>query len=160
MSEETPKLLSINYSNAVLERIKKAKSTMILPKEFIKNQKDTNTKSKNDNKGEQEGKGGFFDTAINYLRTTYPKCFTNPPSPLAIGIHKQLKEQINVEGTPLADRKSIHVFLHFYISSLRYKSAFVIDAERRNLDGSVQSIITVDQVQLKKDKVKEEQGKR
>ena len=108
---------------------------------------ESSNRQKSIKKGEQKQEGGFFKKTLNYLRSTYPKCFTNPISPLAIGIHKQLQEQMNIEGMPFTTKKSIHIFLHFYIDTLSYKSACIEGAERRNLDGSVHSIIMAKDIQ-------------
>lgn len=149
MAKEKP-VLSLNYSKKALEIIKKARSTMILPAKVNEKQKDATKnpeKVKSNNKIKQKQEGGFFKKTLNYLRATYPKCFTNPISPLAIGIHKQLQEQMNIEGTPFTTKRSIHIFLHFYINTLSYKSACIAGAERKNLDGSVHSIITIENIQ-------------
>jgi hypothetical protein len=149
MTKEKP-VLSLNYSKKALEMIKKARSTMILPAKVNEKQKDAAKnpeKVKSNIKVKKKQEGGFFKKTINYLRSTYPKCFTNPISPLAIGIHKQLQEQMNIEGTPFTTKKSIHIFLHFYIDTLSYKSVCIEGAERRNLDGSVHSIITAKGIQ-------------
>jgi len=154
MAKEKP-VLSLNYSKKALEIIKKVRSTMILPTKVNEKQKDATNKNpekvKSNNKIKQKQEGGFFKKTVNYLRATYPKCFTNPISPLAIGIHKQLQEQMNIEGTPFTTKRSIHIFLHFYTNLFSYKSACIAGAERRNLDGSMHSIITAEDIQnLKK----------
>ena len=122
-----------------ISKVKQKNNNKVIPK--------NNNRQKSIKKGEQKQQGGLFKKTLNYLRATYPKCFTNPISPLAIGIHKQLQEQMNVEGTLFTTKKSIHVFLHFYIDTLSYKSACIEGAERRNLDGSVHSIIMAKDIQ-------------
>jgi sRNA-binding protein len=76
---------------------------------------------------------------LRHLQEKYPKCFSKPPKPLAIGILKDV----------LADRQALEItrgqlqqFFHRYCGKDQYKQALIVGAERVDLGGIVRSTVT------------------
>jgi len=97
---------------------------------------------------------------LEYLKTTYPKCFTTPPSPLAIGIHYQLWDtELTKDDTPF-NKNNLRIILYIYTHNKKYITTLIENADRFNLDGSVSSKVTIEELpstspdQQTKDKVK------
>ncbi len=67
----------------------------------------------------------------------YPKCFTNPPSPLAIDIHKELLESFKDD----LSKTKIKYILGRYTRSKPYLRSLKLGAKRLNLDGSTHSFV-------------------
>ena len=92
------------------------------------------------------------DELLQYLRQTYPKCFTLPHSPLAIAIHRQLLEQESAkENSPLS-KTLIAKILRIYTCHYKYKKSLIVGANRVNLDGTIASQVTENQIVIKKGK--------
>ncbi|WP_367364666.1 ProQ/FINO family protein [Candidatus Tisiphia endosymbiont of Nedyus quadrimaculatus] len=79
-----------------------------------------------------------YTNILNLLQTTYPKCFTTPPTPLAIGIHKEL---LLLEQEYLPKTK-IRKFLRIYCRNINYRKAIILGSNRVNLNGTVVGTIT------------------
>jgi sRNA-binding protein len=75
------------------------------------------------------------------LSTTFPEIFKLPPVPLAIGIHKQILE---VAGDDI-DPGDLGAFLRYWVRRWSYLHAIWRGEKRRNIDGSVAGVPTVDQ---------------
>jgi ProP effector len=102
---------------------------------------------------------------LNYLRTNYPDCFTTPPSPLAIGIHKQLQEAEDAKEGSIMTRTNIYKTLQAYTRRKDYGQSIVLNAPRLNLDGSSDTTVTqqhvenqqeLDKVRLEKERLQQE----
>ena len=83
-----------------------------------------------------------YKETLAYLQTQYPKCFTNPPSPLAIGIHKEI---FNEQQEHLS-KTIIKYFLILYCSKIAYRNSLILGANRIDLHGNVTSVVTEEQV--------------
>ena len=80
---------------------------------------------------------------MQYLRDTYSNCFTNPVSPLALKIHRQLWEkEISKEGSLVKNKKTIGTILKIYTGRREYKNSLILGALRLNLDGTSSSSVT------------------
>lgn len=86
-----------------------------------------------------------YKTIMAFLKETYPKCFTYPPVPLKLYIHKELLE-LHPEKFSKTD---IRKFLIAYCNSKAYRQVHTAGASRIDLQGNVSSIITEEQVQNK-----------
>ena len=83
-----------------------------------------------------------YKETLAYLQTQYPKCFTNPSSPLAISIHKEI---FNEQQEHLS-KTIIKYFLILYCSKIAYRNSLILGANRIGLYGNVTSVVTEDQV--------------
>ncbi len=80
---------------------------------------------------------------LRHLQDKYPKCFSKPPKPLAIGILKDvLAERQALEIT----RGQLQQFFKRYCWKDQYKQALVVGAERVDLEGNVRSTVTEKEV--------------
>lgn len=80
---------------------------------------------------------------LQYLRITYPKCFTIPIAPLALKIHQQLWEnELNKEGGLLRTKSIIRSILYIYVRGRKYRQSLVLETPRLNLDGTQSSNVT------------------
>lgn len=79
-----------------------------------------------------------YFNVLKKMQKKYPKAFTNPPTPLAIGIH--LERRKNDEDN--MSNNLINRFLFVYTRSKNYKSSIVVGANRVNLEGNVISTIS------------------
>lgn len=86
-----------------------------------------------------------YQRYLKHLQTKYPKCFTDPPSPLAVGIHKELLESEKKD----ISKTRIRYFLRYYIGSKKYQEALNTGTNRLNLDGSVASKVLKSEIDLK-----------
>jgi sRNA-binding protein len=85
---------------------------------------------------------------LRYMQEKYPKCFSKPPKPLAIGILKDvLAERQALEIT----RGQLQQFFHRYCGKDQYKQALVVGAERVDLEGNVRSTVTEKEVAFLKE---------
>jgi sRNA-binding protein len=85
---------------------------------------------------------------LRHLQEKYPKCFSKPPKPLAIGILKDvLAECQALEIT----RGQLQQFFHRYCGKDQYKQALVVGAERVDLEGNVRSTVTEKEVAFLKE---------
>ena len=70
---------------------------------------------------------------LNHLKLKYPKCFTVPVTPLAIGIHKALiNENILIDLN--ISKKQLDSFFHFYCNTPEYVEAVNNCVERIGLE--------------------------
>ena len=77
------------------------------------------------------------------MQEKYPKCFSKPPKPLAIGILKDvLAERQALEIT----KGQLQQFFHRYCGKDQYKQALVVGVERVDLEGNVRSTVTEKEV--------------
>jgi len=75
---------------------------------------------------------------LRHLQEKYPKCFSKPPKPLAIGILKDvLAERQALEIT----RGQLQQFFKRYCWKDQYKQALVVGAERVDLEGNLRSTV-------------------
>ena len=79
-----------------------------------------------------------YQSILKYLRDTYPRCFTIPPVPLVVGIHKILAAELEDRFSKTEIRK----FLKIYTTFQSYRDTIITGASRYNLDGSVASKVT------------------
>ena len=80
---------------------------------------------------------------LRHMQEKYPKCFSKPPKPVAIGILKDvLAERQALEIT----RGQLQQFFHRYCGKDQYKQVLVVGAERVDLEGSVRSTVTEKEV--------------
>lgn len=80
---------------------------------------------------------------LRHMQEKYPKCFSKPPKPLAIGILKDvLAERQALEIT----RGQLQQFFHRYCGKDQYKEVLVVGAERVDLEGNVRSTVTEKEV--------------
>lgn len=85
---------------------------------------------------------------LRHLQEKYPKCFSQPPKPLAIGILKDvLSERVELEIT----RGQLQQFFKKYCWKEEYKQALVVGAERVDLEGNVRSTVTEKEVAFLKE---------
>lgn len=91
----------------------------------------------------------LYIKVLRHLQGKYPKCFSKPPKPLAIGILKDvLAEREVLEIT----RGQLQQFFHRYCGKDQYKQALVVGAERVDLEGNVKSTVTEKEVAFLKTK--------
>ena len=83
-----------------------------------------------------------YENKLNYLQQKYTKCFTCPPSPLAIEINKEL----HILEKNIISRTKINRILARYVKSKDYRKALIENADRLNLDGSFHSKVTKEQL--------------
>lgn len=87
-----------------------------------------------------------YQEILKNLQDLYPKCFTTPPSPLALKIHEPLYDDPQNDLT----KTTIRRFLHIYCMHKPYRKSLKPGIDRLNLDGSVQSKVTEEQAAFKK----------
>ena len=87
-----------------------------------------------------------YEDKLNYLQQKYPKCFTSPPSPLAIEIHKEL----HILEKNIISKTKINRVLARYVRSKDYRKALIENSDRLNLDGSLHSKVTREQLTRQK----------
>jgi len=75
---------------------------------------------------------------LKHMQKSYPRAFTNPPSPLSIGIHLEIRK---AESGNMSNNL-INKFLFAYTRSKDYKNSIVLGANRVNLEGNVISSIS------------------
>lgn len=81
---------------------------------------------------------------LRHMQEKYPKCFSKPPKPLAIGI---LKDVVLAERQALEiTRGQLQQFFHRYCGKDQYKEVLVVGAERVELEGNVRSTVTEKEV--------------
>ncbi len=81
----------------------------------------------------------LYIKVLRHMQDKYPKCFSKPPKPLAIGILKDvLAERQALEIT----RGQLQQFFHRYCGKDQYKQALVVGAERMDLEGNARSTVT------------------
>ena len=90
--------------------------------------------------------GNEYEDKLNYLQQKYPKCFTSPPSPLAIEIHKEL----HILEKNIISKTKINRILARYVGSKDYRNALIENTDRLNLDGSLNSKVTKEQLTRQK----------
>lgn len=85
---------------------------------------------------------------LKLLQSKYPLCFSIPAKPLAIGISKEIivLEQDNFS------KQQINRFFRRYCSDYRYKKLLVEGAQRFNLDGTLATLVTKEEVPPKTNK--------
>ncbi len=83
-----------------------------------------------------------YKKSLEFVSTRYPKCFTIPPSPLKIGIHKDLYDM--QDGN--LSKTTIRRFLAKYCKSQDYKNAHILGALRVDLNGNSESSVTEEQI--------------
>ena len=69
---------------------------------------------------------------LEYVRLKYPNCFTVPPVPLAIGIHKELIN-LNILIDFNISKKQLDSFFYFYCNTPEYKEKIESGVERVGL---------------------------
>lgn len=74
-----------------------------------------------------------YQNRLKYFQEKYPKCFTIPPSPLAIGIHNEILKQEIISRTKLKS------FLRRYTQAKAYRENLTVGRVRLFLDGSISS---------------------
>jgi len=79
---------------------------------------------------------------LKYMQEHYPKCFTTPPSPLAIGIHNLL---FAIEDMPFSKTKTRRFFAS-YTRTKKYLSSLVVGNDRIGLDGMPTSKVIAEEV--------------
>jgi sRNA-binding protein len=85
---------------------------------------------------------------LRHMQEKYPKCFSKPPKPLAIGILKDvLAECQALEIT----RGQLQQFFHRYCGKDQYKEVLVVGAERVDLEGNARSTVTEKEVAFLKE---------
>ena len=87
-----------------------------------------------------------YEDKLNYLQQKYPKCFTSPPSPLAIEIHKEF----HILEKNIISKTKINRVLARYVRSKDYRKALIENSDRLNLDGSLHSKVTREQLTRQK----------
>ena len=87
-----------------------------------------------------------YEDKLNYLQQKYPKCFTSPPSPLAIEIHKEL----HILEKNIISKTKINRVLARYVRSKDYRKDLIENSDRLNLDGSLHSKVTREQLTRQK----------
>ena len=87
-----------------------------------------------------------YEDKLNYLQQKYPKCFTSPPSPLAIEIHKEF----HILEKNIISKTKINRVLARYVRSKDYRKDLIENADRLNLDGSLHSKVTREQLTRQK----------
>lgn len=127
-----------NSNNLIKEQNPKQKSADQL--QNITNE-DLLQKKKKHKLSEQE-----YEDKLNYLQQKYPKCFTSPPSPLAIEIHKEL----HILEKNIISKTKINRILARYVRSKDYRKSLIENADRLNLDGSFHSKVTKKQLTRQK----------
>ena len=70
---------------------------------------------------------------IAVLREKFPKAFTSPPVPLAVGIHRELREATRAE----IPAQRLSAAMGFWTDRHGYLERLAAAEPRRNLDGSI-----------------------
>jgi hypothetical protein len=91
----------------------------------------------------------IFKTLLPYFQAQYPKCFTIPQSPLAIGIGKLIIEK----ESPAQTEADIKKFLSMYVNTITYNESIIEGVSRINLSGEGVSIIGANDADFAKAKV-------
>ena len=82
-----------------------------------------------------------------YFRETFPLCFTEPISPLAVGIHHQLRRYKIEHPDSLCSNSYIYKFLYVYTRNIKYKRSLIAGVDRFNIDGSVGGVVTPEEAE-------------
>ena len=82
-----------------------------------------------------------------YFQETFPLCFTNPISPLALGIHLQLRAHKQQFPDSLCTSNNVFKYLYVYTRNMQYKKALIAGANRLNIDGSIAGVVTEEEAQ-------------
>ena len=83
----------------------------------------------------------------SYFQETFPLCFTNPISPLALGIHLQLRAHKQQFPDSLCTSNNVFKYLYVYTRNIQYKKALIAGADRLNIDGSIAGVVTEEEAQ-------------
>jgi sRNA-binding protein len=90
----------------------------------------------------------LYIKVLRHMQEKYPKCFSKPPKPLAIGILKDVRGECQaLEIT----RGQLQQFFNRYCKKDQYKQALIVGAERMDLEGNVRSIVTEKEVAFLKE---------
>ena len=85
-----------------------------------------------------------YNKILSYFQKHYSKTFPakSPPLPLAIGIHEQI---LSLPSVPFSKTK-LRNFLKVYSSKKNYHKILVLDNNRVNIDGSIASQVTSEEI--------------
>jgi hypothetical protein len=131
--------------------VKDVKAPIILAEDSPKRAKYTPNNRKTDQPipGKVAKRIKIYKTLLPFFQKQYPKCFTIPQSPLAIGIGKMLIEKEESTQTE-ADIKK---FLTMYVNTVKYNESIIEGAHRIDLDGKNVTIISAEDAGFAKDKI-------
>lgn len=82
----------------------------------------------------------LYAKILSYFQDKYPKCFTVPVTPFAIGIHKELMNETDLANLNIS-RRQLRIFFHFYCSKLEYIAALKPGVQRADLLGNPTSMV-------------------
>ena len=85
---------------------------------------------------------------LKHMQEHYSKCFTIPPSPLAIGIHNQI---FAIKDMPFSKTK-LRRFLARYTRTRKYFDNLIVGNDRLALDGTSASKVLAEEVKTIKNK--------
>lgn len=98
---------------------------------------------------------------FSYFSKLYPKCFSQTPKPLAVGINKVMLEEENKK--PEKERLSkaaISKFLNKYTRSVAYKESLQSGSARINLQGEEVDKVTTEHAEFAKKSLEEWRSRR
>ncbi len=98
---------------------------------------------------------------FSYFSKLYPKCFSQTPKPLAVGINKVMLEEENKK--PEKERLSkaaISKFLNKYTRSVAYKESLQSGSARINLQGEEVDKVTTEHAEFAKKSLAEWRSRR
>lgn len=90
----------------------------------------------------------LYIKVLRHMQRKYPKCFSKPPKPLAIGILKDVLAECQVLEIT---RRQLQQFFNRYCKKDQYKQALVVGAERVDLEGNARSTVTEKEVAFLKE---------
>jgi hypothetical protein len=103
----------------------------------------------------------LYKQHFSYFSKLYPKCFSQTPKPLAVGINKVMLEEENKK--PEKERLSktaISKFLNKYTRSVAYKESLQYGSARINLQGEEVDKVTTEHAEFAKKSLEEWRSRR
>jgi hypothetical protein len=98
---------------------------------------------------------------FSYFSKLYPKCFSQTPKPLVIGIHEaMITEEAKKPEEERLSKTAIKKFLLKYTQSLAYKESLQSGSARINLQGEEVDKVTTEHAEFAKKSLEEWKSKR
>lgn len=158
-----PKELTIEASKANNANIKNDSKSATAEEPKPKAKKEPNKKQQaiELHKKQIEQAKVLYKYHFSYFSKLYPKCFSQTPKPLAVGINKVMLEEENKK--PEKERLSkaaISKFLNKYTRSVAYKESLQSGSARINLQGEEVETVTTEHADFAKKSLEEWRSRR
>ncbi|AHK80563.1 hypothetical protein M911_01615 [Ectothiorhodospira haloalkaliphila] len=101
----------------------------------------------------KQARGQRIRECREWLKSTWPQAFSEPPKPLTVGVHKQIREVAREAGF---SGITVRAAFAGWCNRLSYHVAVADGSHRVNLDGSQAEAITAEQQQHARGKILED----